>query len=89
MPRASDFIADQAVQLEMILPEGCVELVHFQMEMLLQKFDEAAFNAGFDAAVHLILDDAKTGLTHAHADHPQYQADRSAAYRKAREGTSV
>lgn len=98
MPRTSDFIAAISATLEtLIFPannfgpmdvtQGFTETGREQVETFMSTFDEAAFNAGFNAAVEAIL--GPKGMTNVHFDHPQFIRDRSEAYRKAREGAGV
>lgn len=98
MPRTSDFIAAASSALEiMIFPasnfgpmdvtQGFTDTGREQVDRFLATFDEAAFNAGFNSAVEAIL--GPKGMTNVHFDHPQFLTDRSAAYRKAREGAGV
>ena len=91
MPRTSDFIADAAARLEMVLhpkdivdwPQGFTDHGRALAEAFLEQFDEAIFNEGFDAAVQAILG-APRYLANVNLDHPDYLRDRSEAYRKAR-----
>mgnify|MGYP001611310060 CR=1 FL=1 len=90
MPRTSDFIAAASARLETVLfpgslpdwPQGFTEYGRERVDQFLNEFDEAAFNAGFNAAVEAIL--GETGICHVHVNHPQFLKDRSEAYRKAR-----
>lgn len=88
MPRASDFIAAAAARLEVALsPATDTDHERELAAAFLGSFDETAFNAGFNAAVEAIL--GKDGMSNVHFDHPHFIRDRSAAYRKAREGSGV
>ncbi len=89
MPRHSDFIAAATARLETILypkivdwPSGFTEVGRENIDQFLSEFDEAAFNAGFNAAVEAIL--GEKGMSNVQFDHPQFLKDRSEAYRKAR-----
>ncbi len=91
--RASDFIAAATAKLEILIdppmggPHGFTDYIRHDVDQFLGAFDKAAFNAGFNAAVEAIL--GEKGMRNVHFDHPDFLRDRSAAYRKAREGSGV
>lgn len=86
MPRTSDFIADAAAKLEILMDceeincPAFTDLGRYEIEQFLSEQDEASFNAGFDAAVRQILGGDWLG----ESNRLNYLRDRSEAYRKAR-----
>lgn len=88
MKHPQGYLADACRRLEADMfphedgDEALTDVGRQRVQLFLAAFDEAAFNAGFDAAVTSIL--TPTALKTVRFDHPRYHADRRQQYRALR-----